>query len=611
MKCHVPDAGCLVQVIMLGVLPAIAMKVLVWHFGDAGFHGKKPAGAGLQMAEEDVINVDLTGPDLLANPLLNKGTAFTEDERDVFGLHGFLPPHLGTLDVQISRRMDALRSFESDFERYVFLRGLQDANETLFYGLVTRYLQETLPLVYTPAVGEGCQRFSQVWSKPRGVFLSWPHRDRIKDILAHPRFDKIEAIVVSDGERILGLGDQGAGGMGIPIGKLSLYTACAGLHPATTLPILLDTGTDNPERLADPLYIGWRHARIRGQDYDDFVDAFVGAVDARWPRVLLQWEDFARANAGRLLARYRDRLCTFNDDIQGTAAVAAGTLLAAVRITGLPLRDQRVVIVGAGSAGCGIGALILREMIDAGAPAVEARGRFFAVDRDGLLVQGTPDLLAFQDPFAQPASAVAHWRREHPDRIGLFDVVANAKPTVLIGVSGQPGIFTEKIVRAMAGAVARPVIFPLSNPVSRSEATPQDLETWSEGRAVIGTGSPFPPVKRNGKPFTVDQTNNAYIFPGVGLGVLAVGAGRVSDALFKAAAKALADVSPAKLDPAANLLPPVADLRKVAVAVAQAVAQAARDDGLCEPLDDEAISRSIAAKMWTPRYRPYRLRRPA
>jgi len=507
--------------------------------------------------------------------------------------------------------MDALRALQSDFERYVFLRGLQDANETLFYALVTRNLAETLPLVYTPTVGEGCQRFSRIWSKPRGLFLSWPHRNRIKDILAHPRFDKIEAIVVSDGERILGLGDQGAGGMGIPIGKLSLYTACAGLHPTTTLPILLDTGTDNSERLADPLYIGWRHERIRGQDYDDFVEAFVAAVDARWPHVLLQFEDFARSNAARLLERYRDRLCTFNDDIQGTAAVAAGALLAAVRVTGVPLREQRVVIVGAGSAGCGIGALILREMIAAGVSEAEARRRFFAVDRDGLLVQGMPGLLGFQQPFVQPASAFANWSREHPDRIGLFDVVANAKPTVLIGVSGQPGIFTERIVRAMAGGVAQPVIFPLSNPVSRCEATPQDLQTWSEGRAVIGTGSPFPPITRNGKPCTVDQTNNAYVFPGVGLGALAVGARRVSDGMFKAAAGALADVSPAKLDPAANLLPCVADLRSVGVAVAKAVAKAARSEGLCEPLDDVAITRSIAAKMWTPDYRPYRLRRRA
>jgi malate dehydrogenase (oxaloacetate-decarboxylating) len=560
------------------------------------------------MADDDVIEVELTGPDLLSNPLLNKGTAFTDSERDTFELHGFLPPHVGSIDDQIERRMEALRALPGGRDQYVFLRGLQDANETLFYALVTRNLEETLPLVYTPVVGEGCQAFSHIWSKPRGLFLSWPHRERIRDILAHPRFDNIEAIVVSDGERILGLGDQGAGGMGIPIGKLALYTACAGLHPATTLPILLDTGTDNPERLADPIYIGWKHERVRGQDYDDFVEAFVTAVNERWPRVLLQWEDFARGNAARLLARYRDRLCTFNDDIQGTAAVAAGALLAAVRVTGVPLSGQRVVIVGAGSAGCGIGALILREMIDAGVPEKEARARFFAVDRDGLLVEGMPDLLDFQQPFVQARSAVAGWSREHPDRIGLYDVVANAKPTVLIGVSGQHGIFAERIVRTMAANVARPVIFPLSNPVSRSEATPQDLETWTEGRAVIGAGSPFPPIMRNGKSVTVDQTNNAYVFPGVGLGVLAVGARRVSDTMFKAAAGALADVSPAWHDPAANLLSAVSDLRSVAVAVAQAVGKAARDDGLCAPLDDATIARRIAAKMWEPVYRPYRRR---
>lgn len=563
------------------------------------------------MADDSFIETDLTGPDLLSNPLLNKGTAFTDAERDAFGLHGFLPPHIGSLEDQIRRRMDALHDQQSDFERYVFLRGLQDANETLFYAVVTRNLAETLPLVYTPTVGEGCQRFSQTWSKPRGLFLSWPHRNRITDILAHPRFDKIEAIVVSDGERILGLGDQGAGGMGIPIGKLSLYTACAGLHPATTLPILLDTGTDNADRLADPLYVGWRHERIRGQDYDDFVEAFVTAVHARWPRVLLQFEDFARANAGRLLERYRDRLCTFNDDIQGTAAVAAGALLAAVGVTGVPLAEQRVVIVGAGSAGCGIGRLILREMIDASVGEAQARRQFFAVDRDGLLVEGMTGLMDFQRPFAQARSAVAGWTCEHPDRIGLFDVIANAKPTVLIGVSGQPGIFDERIVRMMAANAARPVIFPLSNPISRAEAKPQDLETWSDGRAVIGTGSPFPPVMRSGKSVTVDQTNNAYVFPGVGLGALAVGARRVSDGMFKAAAAALADVSPAKLHPGANLLPAVADLRHVSVVVAQAVAKAACNDGLCEPLDDVAIARSIAAKMWEPQYRPYRLRRRA
>jgi malate dehydrogenase (oxaloacetate-decarboxylating) len=557
-------------------------------------------------AQADFVETELEGTALLTDPMLNKGTAFTDEERTAFALHGHLPPHVGTLEVQSARRLQAMRKLAGDLDRYVFLRGLQDANETLFYALLTQNLEEMLPLVYTPTVGEGCQTFSHYWHYPRGLFLSWPQRDRIKEILAHPSLDKVEAIVVSDGERILGLGDQGADGMGIPIGKLSLYTACAGLHPSTTLPILLDVGTDNQERLADPIYIGWRHERVRGQDYDDFVETFVNAVQERWPRALLQWEDFARANAGRMLQRYRDRLCTFNDDIQGTAAVAAGTLLAAVKVTGQPIRDQRIAIVGAGSAGIGIANLLLRVIIDAGLPEAEARRRFYAIDRDGLLVEGMSGVLDFQRPFAQSPAVVANWRRTGGDTIGLADVIANAKPTVLIGVSGQPGIFAENIIRNMASSVARPIIFPLSNPTSRSEATPQDLMIWTEGRAVIGTGSPFPPIVRDGRTLAVDQTNNAYVFPGIGLGVLAVRARRVTDGMFVAAAKVLADVSPVARDAYAPLLPPVARLREVAFAVAKAVAREARAEGQCEPFEDKELDDLIARKMWRPVYRPYR-----
>jgi len=410
--------------------------------------------------------------------------------------------------------------------------------------------------------------------------------------------------VVSDGERILGLGDQGAGGMGIPIGKLALYTACAGLHPATTLPILLDTGTNNRERLADPIYIGWRHERLRGADYDLFIEQFVTAVEKRWPHVLLQWEDFARANARRILERYRDRLCTFNDDIQGTAAVAVGALLAATRVTGVALRDQIFVLFG-GTAGCGIGHLLLKLMIEDSVPEATARRRFFAVDRDGLLVEGMADLQPFQAPFVQRRADIEGWTLSHPDRIGLVDVIRNARPTVLIGVSGQPGMFTEEVVRAMAREVERPVIFPLSNPVSRSEATPADLWRWTQGRALVGTGSPYPPVEIDGKPFTVDQTNNAYVFPGVGLGVLAVRARRVSEGMFTAAAKALADISPAAREPNANLLPPVHDLRSVAVTIAAAVARQARAEGLCAAFEDDELDQLIARKMWEPVYRQY------
>jgi malate dehydrogenase (oxaloacetate-decarboxylating) len=562
-------------------------------------------------ARADLVETELEGTALLTNPMLNKGTAFTEEERTAFALHGLLPPHVGTLEVQSARRLQAVRKLASDLDRYVFLRGLQDANETLFYAVLTQNLEEMLPLVYTPTVGEGCQTFSHYWHYPRGLFLSWPQRDRIKEILAHPRFDKVEAIVVSDGERILGLGDQGADGMGIPIGKLSLYTACAGLHPSTTLPVLLDVGTDNKERLADPVYIGWRHERVRGQDYDDFVESFVNAVLERWPHALLQWEDFARANAGRMLQRYRDRLCTFNDDIQGTAAVAAGALLAAVKVTGQSIRDQRIAIVGAGSAGIGITNLLLRVMVDAGLAEAEARRRFYAIDRDGLLVEGMPGVLDFQRPFAQPPAAVANWPRTRADAIGLADVAANAKPTVLIGVSGQPGIFAESIIRNMVSTVARPIVFPLSNPTSRSEATPQDLTAWTEGRAVIGTGSPFPPVVRDGRSFAVDQTNNAYVFPGIGLGVLAVRARRVTDGMFVAAAKVLAEISPAARHPHAPLLPPVAQLREVAFAVAKAVARQARTEEQCKPFEDEELDGLIARKMWSPVYRPYRRFRPS
>ena len=551
------------------------------------------------------LKTSLSGYELLANPLLNKGTAFSEAERDAFDLHGLLPPTIGTLEEQVSRRLQALRSFANDLERYAFLRDLQDTNETLFFALLVQNLEELLPIVYTPTVGAGCQQFSRLFRKSRGLFLSLPHKNRIESILAHPRFDNVEAIVVTDGERILGLGDQGAGGMGIPIGKLALYTGCGGLHPATTLPIMLDVGTDNPDCLNDPLYIGWRHERVRGEEYDDFIEAFVAAVTKRWPHVLLQWEDFAKNNATRLLERYRDRLCTFNDDVQGTAAVATGTLLSAINVTGVPLTEQRIAVMGAGSAGCGIASLIRKAMTDAGLSDSEAGKRFFMVDRDGLLVDGMDGIASFQKPFLQDKAAIANWKLDHPDRVALLDVVRNAKPTVLIGVSGQAGAFSEPVVRAMAENNARPVIFPLSNPTSRAEATPADLEAWTEGRAVIGTGSPFPALDRNGAKFKIDQTNNSYIFPGVGLGAIAVRASRVSDQMLMAAAKAVAAQSPARGNATKNLLPPVTSLRDVAVTVALAVAMQAHKEGLTQGVDTDQIEARIRSKVWTPHYASY------
>jgi malate dehydrogenase (oxaloacetate-decarboxylating) len=557
-------------------------------------------------AQPSEVVTSMFGYHLLADPLLNKGTAFTDDERAEFELHGLLPPTVATLEQQVSRRLAALRGFGTDLERYAFLRDLQDTNETLFHTLLAENVEELLPIVYTPTVGAGCQNFSRLFRRPRGLFLSIPHRKRLKDILANPHFARTEVIVVTDGERILGLGDQGAGGMGIPIGKLALYTACGGIAPQTCLPILLDVGTDNQERLNDPLYVGWRHERVHGQDYDDFVEEFVSAVSERWPHVLLQWEDFAKANATRLLDRYRDRLCTFNDDIQGTAAVATGTLLSAIEVTGVPLANQRICIVGAGSAGCGIAGLLVEAMVEAGLSRDDARNRFFMVDYEGLLVRGMNAITAFQEPFLRDPSIAANWQVENPGRISLLDVVRNAKPTALIGVSGQPGAFTERVVRAMATNNARPVIFPLSNPTSRAEATPTDLETWTQGRAIIGTGSPFPPLVRNGKPFAVDQTNNSYIFPGVGLGAIASRARRVTDTMFMAAAKALAALSPARNDPTKNLLPAVTALREVSIAVAIAVAHQAHKEGLTDGISADEIEAAVHAKMWTPRYLPYR-----
>lgn len=543
------------------------------------------------------------GYDLLNDPLLNKGTAFTDSERDTFKLHGLLPPLVATLDEQVSRRLQAFRQLASDFEQYVFLRGLQDSNEILFYALLVRHIEELLPVVYTPTVGLGCQAFSHSFWKPRGLFLSIPHQDRIPAILGHPRFDNVEVIVVTDGERVLGLGDQGAGGMGISIGKLSLYTACGGIHPAATLPIFLDVGTDNPDRLTDPLYVGWRHERVRGPAYDDFIEAFISAVSNRWPRVLLQWEDFARDNATRLLERYRDRLCTFNDDVQGTAVVAAGTLMASTNVTGVPLKDQRIAVLGAGGAGTGIVSLLLQAMVEDGLSEAEARSRFYLIDREGLLVEGMSGLLPFQERFAQPRSAVTGWVLEREGVIGLGDVVRNVRPTVLIGVSGQPGAFSEDIVRAMAASVERPVIFPLSNPNSRAEATPAELMTWTEGRAVVGVGSPVPPLLRDGAPVRVDQTNNSYVFPGIGLAAVATGARLISDGMLMAAARTLAEISPARRDPSANLLPPVTDLREVSWRVARSVAVQARKEGLTALGDAAAVSGAIQSKMWMPAYR--------
>jgi malate dehydrogenase (oxaloacetate-decarboxylating) len=556
-------------------------------------------------ATEHAIHTKRSGFDLLLHPGLNKGTAFTEQERDLFALHGLLPPHIGTLEDQRERRKRALDNQPTPFAKYAFMRDLQDTTETLFYSLIAHHVEELLPIVYTPAVGEGCQRFSEIWRKPRGLFLSYPNKDRIEQILAHPRYDDIRCIVVSDGERILGLGDQGAGGMGIPIGKMALYTALGGIPPEDCLPILLDVGTDNETLLHEPIYIGWQHKRIRGQEYDDFVEAFVSAVERRWPHILLQWEDFAGVNAARLLERYRDRLCTFNDDIQGTAAVTTATLLAAVHATGVPLSQQTIAMFGAGSAGVGIVDMLVAAMQEEGLSEEQARKKIYAFNSRGLLVEGAEGIRPSQLPLVRKHEDVAGWKLSDSGPISLLDVVRNAKITVLVGVSAQAGAFTEEIVREMVRHTPRPVIFPLSNPTSRSEATPADLLQWTDGRALVGTGSPFAPVKVDGKQVRISQINNSFIFPGLALGILVSRARRVTDGMIMAAAKCLAFLSPAREDKTAPLLPPVAESRKVGLLVGEAVALKAIEEGVAEADDALSMQERLQAYVWEPVYRRY------
>jgi malate dehydrogenase (oxaloacetate-decarboxylating) len=544
-----------------------------------------------------VIETNLTGQLLLDNPLLNKGSAFPEDERCEFGLLGLLPPHCSTVEEQLARTYENYRRKESDLERYVFLTALQDRNETLFYRLLQEHLSEMMPIIYTPTVGEGCGQYSHVFRRPRGLYISYPQRNEIAAILDNAHSDKIEVIVVTDGERILGLGDLGIGGMGIPIGKLSLYSVCAGIHPASTLPIMLDTGTDNPKLLDDPLYLGWRHPRVRGQEYDDFIERFVAAVKQKFPRVLLQWEDFSKHNAARLLERYRDRLCTFNDDIQGTGAVTVAGLLAATKILHTELDAQRILILGAGSSAIGICDQIVAAMVHAGSSEHEAKQRLWLVDSKGLVHDGRDDLEPSKQKYARTAAGL------ETSGLSFSEVVRTVHPTILIGTSGQHGAFSEEIVREMARHVEKPVIFPLSNPTSKSEATPAELLQWTDGRALIATGSPFPPVNYKGRLVQIGQCNNAFIFPGVGLGVIASGARRVTDAMFSAAGRVLSEFSPALNDPDGAMFPGLEHVREISYRVALAVGREAVRAGLTST-KTEALERAIENKMWAPQYVP-------
>jgi len=555
-------------------------------------------------ALSDIVRSLPAGVALLEDPICNRGTAFTSEERTRLGLDGLLPPAVETLEQQCTRAYEAYRRKADDLERHIYLRALQDTNETLCYALLSRHLAEMVPVVYTPVVAQACAQFSQIYRRPRGLFLPYPMRDRLELLLENRPRSEVEVVVVTDGERVLGIGDQGAGGMGISIGKLQLYTLFGGIEPSRTLPVLLDVGTNNPDRLAEHDYLGWRHERVGGEAYFEFVERFVQAVRRVLPGVLLQWEDFARDHAAPLLERYRDTLCTFNDDIQGTASVVVAALTGALCVTGSRFREQRIVIAGGGSAGVGLAGYLFQAMRAEGLSSEEAHRRLILVDRDGLLHDRLPGLTAGQRPFAQPFEAVEGFRRNAGGQVPLEAVLEEAQATVLIGVSAQCGLFTEEAVRAMAARVQRPIIFPLSNPLDRCEATPADLLRWTEGRALIATGSPYAPVTYGGVTYRIAQCNNVYIFPAVGLGVLANGARRVTDGMMLAAARALGTRSPARKDPAAPLLPPLDELLGLTPEIALAVAREAQDSGLAPVSSEDAVRAAIAARFWTPLYRP-------
>jgi malate dehydrogenase (oxaloacetate-decarboxylating) len=537
--------------------------------------------------------------------LLNKGTAFTEDERSKLGLHGLLPPHVESLDEQVVRAYDAFKLKDTDLEHHIYLRALQDTNEVLFYRLLMGHIEEMTPFVYTPVVAAACQQFSHIYRRPRGLFVSYPLRDSIPLLLRNRPNSEIDVIVVTDGERILGIGDQGAGGMGIPIGKLSLYTLIGGIRPERTLPIVLDVGTDNTERLHDPEYLGWRHERVTGQPYFEFVDRFVDAVKRELPNTCLQWEDFATPHARPILDRYRDTLLTFNDDIQGTAAVTLGAVLGAVSVSGRRLRDQPIVFLGAGSAAIGVADYLRAAMVEEGLSEAEARSRFWMVDKDGLLHTRRTDLTPEQRVYAQPAERAAAFPRTQHGATGLADVIDRVEAGILIGLSTVGGAFTEPIVREMARKVERPVIFPLSNPTARSEAVPHDLIRWTHGRALVATGSPFAPVEYEGRLIPIAQCNNVYIFPAAGLGVVASKARRVTDGMMLAAARALGEHAPVRKNPSGSLLPALRDIRTVARAIAAAVGLEAQRAGVAPKTSPEDLRERVAAAQWTPEYPPF------
>ncbi|HEX7046511.1 MAG TPA: NAD-dependent malic enzyme [Gammaproteobacteria bacterium] len=550
---------------------------------------------------EETVNVPLRGRALLCHPLYNKGTAFDADERRRFELTGLLPTHVGSIEEQEQRAYEHITRKSDPLERYIGLAALQDRNEVLFYRVLQKHLEELLPIVYTPTVGEACQKFSHIFRRGRGLWITPEDRGRIAEVLAHSVFRDVDLIVATDAERILGLGDLGAGGMGIPIGKLALYTVGAGIHPARTLPICLDVGTDNRELLDDPLYVGWRQPRLRGPEYDALVEEFIDAVGKKFPRALLQWEDFKKANAFTLLDRYRERILSFNDDIQGTAAVALAGVLAAARATATPFAKQRIVILGAGAAGIGIARQLRDAFAREGMDDISVRRAIAVLDSGGLLVDDREYRDVHKREFAWPATMATDAGLAQGDR-DLLAVIEALRPTVLIGTSGQPGAFDETSIRAMAAAVERPVIMPFSNPTDFSEARPADLLTWTDGRAVIATGSPFAPVDFAGERREFGQGNNVYIFPGVGLGALAAHASRIDDRLFTVAAETLAAAVSGDFLARGRLYPPLAQLRSLSQRIAVAVAAEAVRLGHAPAAGEAELGERVRALMWEARY---------
>ncbi|HEX8761891.1 MAG TPA: NAD-dependent malic enzyme [Pseudonocardiaceae bacterium] len=549
-----------------------------------------------------VARIHARGSAVLASPTINRGTAFTIEEREALGLTGLLPTTVSTLDGQVRRVYGQYRAQANDLRRWVYLANLRDRNEVLFYRLLCEHIEEMLPVVYTPTVGLAIERFSYEFRRPHGLFLSI---DRPEDVEAAFRncgmgAEDVDLIVATDSESILGLGDQGVGGIEIAIGKLAVYTAAAGIHPHRVLAVVLDTGTDNVALLDDETYLGARHARVRDQRYDDLVEAYVTTVTKLFPNAMLHWEDFGAGNARRILNKYADQVCTFNDDLQGTAAVVLAAAFSAVRAAGSRIRDQRVVIHGAGTAGLGIADMMRDVMIREGLPRAEATARFYALGSRGLLVDDAPNLRDFQLPYARSAAEVAGWSTGADTTVTLANVVSAARPTMLIGTSKQAGAFTEAIIRKMAAHTERPIIMPLSNPTSKCEALPEDLIRWTGGRALVATGSPFPPVLHGGITYRIAQANNALVFPGLGLGVTVARARRINQPMIAAAADAVARLSDATAA-GEPLLPPVKDLRSVSAAVAVAVAVAAAEEGLAEaPVDDPVLQ--VRQAMWRPEY---------